>query len=627
MTPSKVDDYPSIPDAFYGLAAANLDATVYAQAVASSADGEPRSWKIARYREVQLRINRLAQFLLTLGAGNGARTGIIMATRGEWMEADIAILSAGGVSVSMYPSLIPSELAYILFDSGAEIVIAENREQVDKLQVIMGSEFTIPGTEDRPGLTSRISLKRIIAVEEVEPHPLVTQWQSILTGGDPGRPRLDHAVAQNDLAALVYTSGTTGPPKGVMQTHRNHLANVRQAVQGGFVQQDSDVCLVLPLSHSFGKLMGYVGFLTPAVLYFPSVSSKTSSKAVPASMAKDIREANAEIFPLVPRLLEKMREGVLSEKEKPGARGLLLRLTLWAADQLFRAEKERQRRPLLAATVHAGLAEVRNKIRRRLFGNNFLYAISGGAKLSANVHEFFESLEMEILEGYGLTETCVATNITKSGVRKIGSVGPVLSDDIEMRIAEDGEILFRGPNVTQGYYQRPTATKASWDAAGWFHTGDLGSIDEEGWLTIIGRKKELIVTSGGKKVAPYDIEAKIKGCSLVSHAVLVGDGRKFCSAVITLDEEKAGAWLQLKGIPSREDPRARDTIYEEVWKHIQNINRELASYETVKKILLADEDLSVDNGLLTPSLKVKRAAVEQRYAAKIDALYTSAVST
>ncbi|MCB0359320.1 MAG: AMP-binding protein, partial [Bdellovibrionales bacterium] len=547
---SPLPHHPNLPAAYFAIAEQQPDLVVYRQPTVDAADplNGPRLWHDTTYGQSVIRVKKLARHLKRVGVRPGSKVAIVSSSRPEWMEADLAILSLGGIVVSVYQSLPAHEVAYILFDSEAEFAIVENQEQVDKLLEIQQSATAIPATEERKELTAEVRLQHIVSIEQSDDHELVSNLAAILAEGEEApRPDEFQSLTRESLASLVYTSGTTGPPKGVMQTHGNHLANVEQVMQLEMMRDNTDFMLFLPLAHSFAKLIGYIGFLTTASLKFPGVFDRRSSKMEPQSISRDISESAALVVPVVPRLLEKMKAGVESNAESGGIKGLFLSVTLWSAREMYRAKEQGTAPGMKAQMAFAGTAGVRQKIKEKLFGPRLLFALSGGAKLPVEVARFFDSLEIEVLEGYGLTETCVATNVNLLGKKKIGTVGPALPG-VEQRIAADGEILFRGPNVAIGYYNRPSATKKSWDADGWYATGDLGSIDDAGYLTIEGRKKDIIVTSGGKNIAPARIEEGIKESKYVSQAVVVGDGRKYCVALVTLNHEQVREWARSQGI-------------------------------------------------------------------------------
>ncbi|MCB0317741.1 MAG: AMP-binding protein, partial [Bdellovibrionales bacterium] len=476
MQEEHLKNHSNLAEAFFNQANSDPDRIVYFQAIVDSTDApnKLRSKRAATYKEVKQTIINVSFFLQQLGVKKGDKVAIISQSRPEWMEADIAALSIGAVVVSVYQSLPWDDIGYILYDSGAKVVFAENQEQVNKLIKLTNEECEIPETEERDATRVKLNFDKIISFESVVQNDLVVEWKSI-SSINQGSPKLEvDNLKQNDLAALVYTSGTTGPPKGVMQTHGNHLANVRQVITARIVSVDTKIMLFLPLAHSFAKLMGYLGFITPVQLCFPAIVSTENSKIEPESATKDIREANANAVPLVPRLLEKMQSGILQKANSGGLAGFLLNQTINSAKEVYEARSKDCDASIINQVIYALTGFLRKKICRQLFGSEFQYCISGGAKLGIDTAKFFDSLGIQILEGYGLTETCVATNVNRPGRNKVGTVGPLVGDDIDIEIAMDGEILFRGPNVAIGYYGREKASKEAWDENGWFHTGDLG---------------------------------------------------------------------------------------------------------------------------------------------------------
>ena len=616
--PFHVDRHSSIPQAFFALAERSPELIVYEQAMISAGqnadNSEARVRLMRNYSEVGSRVKKIAAKLVKLleRPDLPRRVAILSNTRPEWMEIDLAILSLGAVTVAPYHSLSDDELAYILFDSEAKIVFAENSEQVNKLLRIQEQVWKIPATEDRPSQEARIQLQHIIAIETVASHPQVSQLDTILEGEMTETLDLPLANIQaNDLATLVYTSGTTGPPKGVMQTHRNHLSNIRQVYDAGIVREGSTVLLFLPLAHSFARLMGMIGFLTPVRILFPAVFSKEHSRLEPRSVLRDMRELSANVVPIVPRFLEKMEEGIRSRANRSSLAGRALRFAISIAERSYDLRLNHEEPTTTQSLLFRSTAPIRHSVSSSLFGPNFQFAVSGGAKLPVAIAKFFQALEIQVLEGYGLTETCVATNFNPLGKNKLGTVGPVLSKDIEQKIEADGEIAFRGPNISLGYWQRPTATSQSWTKDGWFHTGDLGLIDNDGYLSIIGRKKDIIVTSGGKKIAPQALEEKLKAHPQVSQAVVLGDGKPFCVALVTTRTALEAEQKMACEVSIRE--------------YIQEMNKDLASFETIKNFHIIEEDFSVENGLLTPTLKVKRKLVEQRYLQELEDLYKRTV--
>lgn len=567
------------------------------------------------------RVSIISRYLKGLGVKKGERIAIISNTRPEWLEADLAIQACGATSVGIYHSLPVSEVGYILFDSGATVVFVENAEQLGKLRYLAGNHFEIPETEGRPKQVIKLKFKEAITFENCDDPNIPNDVAAIVPFNDMEKvvhdatdrglltPN-DIGLTRSDIAAIVYTSGTTGPPKGVIQSHHNHLSNVRQVLEAGLIWQDEQIFLFLPLAHSFARLMAYLALLNNNTAVFCAVEDSSRSKFEPEDVIRDIRRSDADIFPVVPRFLEKIQEALEKRALGDSLRSRLLAKTLTTAAEHYAYEQGEGHNSFRSQMVFEATRPIRKQILTGIFGQKFRACVSGGAKLPATVNRFYDALGIEVLEGYGLTETCVATNCNPYRAKKIGTVGPVLTKDIELKISDEGEILFRGPNISLGYLNRPIATAESWDSEGFYHTGDLGNIDADGFLTITGRKKELIVTSGGKKIAPYHIEEQIAADPHISHAVLIGDGRPFCVAIITLNPNAT----------SEAEP-TKDDVELAIREHINEMNAGLPSFETVKGFVVLDEDFSIENGLLTPTLKVKRKAVELRYSDKIDKLF------
>lgn len=612
----------NLADAFFDLAQRFPDRDAYSQASINS-DGN-RTWISESYASVAAKVAKVARYLRSLGVTKGSRVAIVSYTRPEWLIADLAIQAAAGVSTSIYQSVNRDETGYILFDSGAEVVFAENEEQVAKLLSLQESTCPIAATEDRAATTVQIKFKQIITFENVAASSGIIHIDEILTNANISAevPESVFEQSQADLASLVYTSGTTGPPKGVMQTHGNHLANVWQSGRSGIFAPEGDMFLFLPLAHSFARLIGYIGFLTPTQIKFPAVADRKSSVLNATSVLRDLREAGANVVPTVPRILEKMVSGLQHKASLPGIGGTLLALTLSVAQQRYEAIKNRKAISAKTTLVFILTSALRKKIKLGLFGKGFTHVVSGGAKLPLQVAEFFAALGVDIYQGYGLTETVVATNVNRIGKNKIGSVGPCF-EEIECKITEEGEILFRGPNIARGYWNRPSATSAAWDQAGWFHTGDLGELDSEGYLFITGRKKELIVTAGGKKVAPGPIEEKLVASPYISHAIVVGEGQPFCSVLISPEAPNLRAWAESQKIPY---DLTQPIILNLIESEIKAVNATLSKFETIKRFKIINDEFSVENGFLTPTFKLKRKLVVDRYKDLIDEIYNSSSS-
>ncbi len=551
--------------------------------------------------EVLLKVKALAATLQSKGVTSGSRVGIISNTRAEWIIADLAILSLGAVSVSVYQSLLAADIAYILFDAEVTHLFIENSEQLNKIKELISKSWDIVATEDREATTKQFSFDSIISFEKIENNEGL---DDIINFND-ACSKNENIISKDNiersaLASLVYTSGTTGPPKGVIQTHENHLSNVRQVMESGLIINGASIFLFLPLAHSFARLMAYIAVTNNISLVLPEVSDPKNSKLNPALLLRDMAHSNCEIIPIVPRFLEKIKDQLESQATKNTVTALMLRLALSKYGFL--------------------VPFIKSKIKKKIFGEKFKYAVSGGAKLGASINSFFHNLGITILEGYGLTETVVATNACTLKYNKIGSVGKVLASDILIKIFEDGEIAYKGPNISSGYLGRPTATRKSFTEDGWFLTGDLGRVDEEGYLYVEGRKKEIIVTSGGKKIAPLPIEEKINNSPYISQSVLFGDGMKYLVVLITINKEYAKNCLKLNN-QDLENPSECAALVKEISAHIDRINAELASFETIKKFHIANQDPSVENSMLTPSMKIKRNAVAEAFKKELEALY------
>ena len=608
----------NIAQAFFELADQYPERPAYSQAVISP-DGS-RSSIVETYASVANKVAKLAHYLRSLGVTKGTRVAIISYTRPEWLIADFAIQAAAGVSTSIYQSVNRDETGYILFDSEAEIVFAENQEQVSKLQSLLSSSCTIPATEDRAGRDINIVLKKIIVFEDVPADPLIIKLDDLLKdqGLSSQPPTSVSEQGHSDLASLVYTSGTTGPPKGVMQTHGNHLANVWQSGRSGIFAPQGDMFLFLPLAHSFARLIGYIGFLTPTELRFPAVADRKNSVLNAASVLRDMQAAGANVVPTVPRILEKMVSAVSQKASAEGLSARLLGFSLRQANLRSTKVSKQQSVSLFTALAFVLTRPIRSKIKRALFGDRFMHVVSGGAKLPVAVAEFFAALEIEIYQGYGLTETVVATNVNRVGQNRIGSVGPCL-DEVECKISDDGEILFRGPNIAQGYWNRPSATKASWDEQGWFHTGDIGQLDSDGYLYITGRKKELIVTAGGKKIPPAPIEEKLVASPYISQAVLVGEGRAYCTVLLSPEMPALQAWAAARNQTLDLQQAEVQALFND---EITKVNQQLSKFESIKRFRLVTDEFTVENGFLTPTFKIKRKQVLERYSNLIEQMYS-----
>jgi len=548
--------------------------------------------------------------LEALGVGAGDRVAILSDSRPEWMVADLGTLTAAGVSVPVYATLPPSQVGYILAHAGVKVVVVADESQAAKVR------------EERHRLPD---LEHVVVmdVEEGGPGDGEQTYAGVV---DAGHCRLlaenglgrkfkerTQAVEPDALATIIYTSGTTGQPKGVMLSHRNFLSNIVD-VDHVLDIHDGDTALsFLPMSHVLERAVIY--------LYLYKGASIAFAEAID-TLGRDMQRIQPTVMTGVPRAYEKLRARIL--EAVAGAPRVRQALFAWALGVGHAAATARLGggEPGALTSVQLRLADrlVLSKIRDRT-GGRLRFVVSGGAPLSREVAEFLYATGIPVLEGYGLTETSPVLTANPFGRARLGTVGLVLPS-VELRIADDGEILARGPNLMLGYYENPEAT-AGVIRDGWFHTGDIGKLDDDGYLSITDRKKELIVTAGGKNVAPQPIEALLKRDPIVAEAMLVGDRRRFVAALLVPDFSALAQRLKVGGIEAGEPDGlvARPDVRALFAPVVEEANRELASYEQVKQFALLPGEFSVAGGELTPTLKVKRRVVEERWKSVIEDIY------
>ncbi|MGZ7046230.1 MAG: AMP-dependent synthetase/ligase, partial [Candidatus Aminicenantales bacterium] len=550
------------------------------------------------------RVRELSLGFRELGLRPGDKAVILSENRPEWVMTDFAVLCAGGVTVPIYTSLLPEQIKYIVNDSEARIVVCSNRDLWLKVEAVRAN---LPG------------VSHFVMIDEEEPAGLLTFGEVRGKGkraaeADPGLfERTALAVQPSDLASIIYTSGTTGVPKGVMLSHANFLSNIKAVgLVVSFLETDTALSF-LPLSHVLERTATFV-FLYhgSAIAYADSVET----------VSENMPEIRPTVMISVPRLFEKMYARVMDLVLKAPAPKRALFFWALAVGRKYAARKIGKRPASRILKLKNTLAHklVFSKILART-GGRVRYFICGGAPLAADIAEFFYAMGLVILPGYGLTETApVLTGNTLADYR-FGSAGKAIPG-VELKIAPDGEILARGPNVMQGYYKREAETREVMEG-GWFHTGDIGCVDPDGFLFITDRKKDLIVTAGGKNVAPQPIENVLGLNPYIAGAVVVGEGRRFISALIVPDFGRLEAHARANNILFRDRAElcGRPDIVDFMLAEVNRSTPDLASYERVKKIALLDCDFDIASGEITPTLKVRRAIVEEKYKDLIDSLY------
>jgi len=555
-------------------------------------------------------VESLALALAERGVKRGDHVGLISETRYEWAVADLAILGLGAVTVPIYPSLTSEQVGAALGNAGCRVVVASNAMQVEKLRAAHAS---LPALEE------------IVVMDDagVEPgatppahpwHELVAQGAALRASHPDAFRTLALEIRPDDVATIIYTSGTTGEPKGAMLTHGNIASNVHACLEVVALRRDEVALSFLPLCHIFERMAGLYTMLYAGVVIAYAEGFE--------HVATNAREVRPMIINGVPRFYEKVRERVYENvrREPP----LRQKIFAWGMGRLIAAEHARRagRAPAGWDALMTKLADrlVAHKIRDRV-GGRLRLCISGGAPLSRETFEFFFAIGIRILEGYGLTETSPVICLNRPGHEKAGAVGPPVPG-VEVRIGEDGEILTRGPHVMLGYYRNPEATQAA-IRDGWYHTGDIGTFDDEGRLMITDRRKELLVAAGGKKGAPQPLEARFKQSPWIAEAVLIGDRRPYVVALVVLDFGAVEAEARKRGwpVPDRAALLEHEGVQALVQAEVDQVNRDLASFEQIKRFALLPRELSQDAGEITPTLKVKRRVILERYGDLIEGLY------
>jgi long-chain acyl-CoA synthetase len=537
------------------------------------------AWAEISWAEAREAVDELANGLLSLGIGKGDAVGILARTTLEWVLFDYALGTVGAIGAGIYPSLPPKDCAYVLDHSDAVAVLVEDDEQKAKIEA------------ERAQLPK---LRHVLTFADLD--DLRARGREHAAENPDALEQARAAVGEEDLFTYIYTSGTTGPPKACMITHRNYYSMVGCVDDvPSFIGADDLILLYLPLAHNFGRclhlLAGYVGC---GIAFCPD----------PLRVGDFAAQVKPTVLPSVPRVYEKVHTAVQESFDE--ATGIKRRLVDWALRVGRRVSERRQAGepvPRWLGLQHR-LADrlVYSKVKKKL-GGRLRLPISGGAPLAKEVAEFFHAIDILICEGYGQTECTTASNVNMPTLFRFGTVGPAIPG-IEVRTADDGEVLVRGPNLFAGYYKDEAATREVVDADGWLHTGDVGSI-EDGFLSITDRKKDIIVTAGGKNVSPQNIENELKASKYVSQALVIGDRRPYLTALITLDEAAKGL----------SDPRGL------VQELVDGVNEDKASFEQVKRFAVLPRDFSAEEDEVTPTMKLRRRIVEEHFASEIDALY------
>ena len=567
-------------------------------------------WVSATWQQVADRVDHIAAGLISLGIHPEDRVALASGTRYEWVIADFGILAAGAATTTVYPTTNAEDVAYIVADSGSRIVIAEDQRQVDKL---VAHRSQLPAVEKIvviDGVGDGDDGDWVISLDELEQRGAALLAESPNAVDD----RVD-AIRPDQLATLIYTSATTGKPKGVrlLQKSWTYTAAAMDSVG---VLSDKDLnYLWLPLSHAFGKVM----LALPLVIGFPTVVDGRVDKII-----ENLAVIRPTIMGAVPRIFEKVH-GRINEM-MAGEGGLKKTLFDWAIGvgvQVSRAKQAGESvSPLLAAQYKMADKLVLAKIRDR-FGGRLRFFISGSAALDRDIAQWFDAIGIVVLEGYGLTETSAASTLNRPYAYRFGTVGWTLPQT-EAMIAGDGEIMLRGPGVMQGYHNMPEATAETIEPDGWFHTGDIGELDAEGFVRITDRKKDMFKTSQGKYVAPSAISAQFKGiCPFASEIIVYGESKPYCVALVSLDADGLREWAAANGLGGNSfGDVARDPKTEAaVAGYVEELNKHLNRWEQVKKFSIIDRELTVEAGDLTPSLKLKRKVVVDNFHDKIDGLY------
>jgi long-chain acyl-CoA synthetase len=567
------------------------------------------TWTSMTWTQVGERVTELAAGLLALGLRPQQRVIVYAGTRVEWVLADLAINSAAGATTTVYPSSQPEDVLHIVADSGAVVAFAEDETKAAVLREL---------ADRTPDLQHVVLLDGSATGDrELSLADLAARGRELLAEDPAAVDKAVDGIGPEDLATLIYTSGTTGRPKGVRLVQDNWTYEGAAIEALGILRPDDLQYLWLPLSHSFGKVL----LAAQLQIGFGSAVDGRVDKIV-----ENLAVVRPTFMAGAPRIFEKVHNRVIATVEEEGGVKATLFAKAFGTGRKYSAAVQQGRTPGLALRIaHAGADKVVLSTLRQRFGGRIRLFVSGSAPLSRDVAEWFHAAGMVILEGYGMTESSAATTVNLPGRFRFGTVGPALPGT-ELRIAEDGELLVKGPGVMRGYHGLDEATAETLDADGWLHTGDIGEVDPDGFLRITDRKKDLIKTSGGKYVAPGPIEVAFPViCGLASQFIVHGDGRNYVTALVTLDPDALAQWARTNNVAER-DPAAlarNEDVRAAVAAGVKELNAGLNRWETIKDFRILDHDLTVEAGELTPSLKLKRRVVEKKYKDVLDEMYAT----
>ncbi|WP_329179032.1 AMP-dependent synthetase/ligase [Streptomyces sp. NBC_01477] len=612
---------PSVATLFLDRVAATPDAEAYRYPVPPESGEGPDGWKSLTWGEAARRVYAIAAGLMELGVRPEERVAIAANTRVEWIFADLGVLCAGAATTTVYPSTNAEETAFILADSGSRVLIAENAAQLDKARERRAElpELAHVVVIDAEGALDEAGDGWVLSLAELE-----KRGEAYLAQHPAAVTEAVAAITKDQLATLIYTSGTTGRPKGVRLPHDcwSYMARAIQAID--MLEPEDVQYLWLPLAHVFGKV------LTAGQI---SVGHITAVDGRVDKIIENLPVVQPTYMAAVPRIFEKVYNGVAGRARAGGA--AKYKIFLWAAEVARDYAKATQNSMRLTGTPSApvglrvkhALADklVYGKLREA-FGGRLRACVSGSAALAPDIGYFFAGAGIHILEGYGLTESSAASFVNPGENYRTGTVGKALPG-LEVRVAEDGEVLLRGPGIMQGYHGLPDKTAEVLESDGWFHTGDIGELSPDGYLKITDRKKDLIKTSGGKYIAPAEVEGQFKAvCPFVSNILVVGGGRNFCTALLALDEPTILGWADEHGLGGRSyaEVVASEEVQALIEGYVQRLNEGLQRWQQIRRFRLLPRDLDVEHGDLTPSLKLKRPVVEREFAPLIEEMYAGA---